>query len=341
MTKKKIAIIILLVVAVLSIALWLHCLIGQNEKLNEAELTIPRAMQHIESGNLRHADATLRTAEMVSKALQQEWAAWPEIRNRERTLTSHLANLRVAYAKRLELLETTVANIAASLESGQFDEAGATVSKALSDETKDDQTLQALSRMIERLRAQDFKAAGEAAQQSVTFLNDQVPLSEASKTALPELTAAVEREKAANRATHERIASEVRHLIKEGSYRQSSHFKPVLKGKAMIWDATKNEVEMAYELLPDNLRASSQEGVVTIFSIIRRDQILQGYYSISNQPAYKEKMTIGVVYWPQRRSAGTAIVWGGNPPYSRPVSYHPGYGSSVNIKNWVESLPKK
>jgi hypothetical protein len=109
----------------------------------------------------------------------------------------------------------------------------------------------------------------------------------------------------------------------------------------LIWDGTKAEVEMAYQLLPDNLRASSRDGRVTIFSIMQREQIVVGYYSVSKQPGYKEKMLIGVVYWPEKTNVGTAIVWGGDPRQRRPVTYSPDYGSSVNIKEWIASLPQE
>ncbi|MGH9873339.1 MAG: hypothetical protein ACRD9S_12865 [Pyrinomonadaceae bacterium] len=338
--NRKIVVLVLVAVVLSSTVWWLHRLIKQLENLEQAEQAVPQTMQFIQSGALRSANGPLAHAEDASKTIQRQWAAWPSIRTRERVLTSHLENLRVAYAKRLTLVETTVLKVAQSARSGRLKEAGAVISLALSEGGSADQSIQALNRMVDRLKVQDFKASGEAAQESIKFLSDQVPLSETTKAALPELAAVVEREKSANRATHERIASEVKKLIDSRSSQESASFRPVLKGKAMIWDATKNEVEMAYELLPDNLRASSQEGIVTILSVIRREQIVQGHYSISGQPAYKEKMTISVVYWPEKTSAGTVIVWGGEPRQHRPVTYSPEYGSSVNIKNWVESLPR-
>ena len=109
----------------------------------------------------------------------------------------------------------------------------------------------------------------------------------------------------------------------------------------MVWDFTKRAVDEAYELLPDDLRASSREGVVTMFSIVKRENIEVGRYSISNQPAYQERMTIGVVYWPQKTSPGAAIVFGDSPPSVRPVTNTPEYGSAVRIKEWIAALPRK
>lgn len=338
MTRKKQAFLIL---AALSVILYWFFRMQQQNMLEKAEQANSRAMQSIQNGELRNANEAPTQEEAILKTLQRQWAAWPTIRERERVLTSHLENLKVAYANRLTLVETTALKIAKSVRAGKYEEAEGVITTALNEGGSEDQSIKTLNHVVNRLKVQDFKAAGEAAQKSIEFINDQVPVSEATKAALPELTAIVEREKSANRATHQRIASEVKKLIDNRSYRESESFRPLLKGKAMIWDATKNEVEMAYELLPDNLRASSREGIVTILSIIKREQILKGHYSVSRQPAYKEKMTIGVVYWPEKSSAGTVVVWGGDPRPSRPVTYSPEYGSSVNIKNWVESLPRQ
>ena len=136
------------------------------------------------------------------------------------------------------------------------------------------------------------------------------------------------------------MASKVRYLADPVNASISDDFEPVLYGRAMVWDFTKNEVDPAYEMLPDDLRASSRDGIVTMFCIVDREDIEVGRYSVSNSPAYQEKMTLSVVYWPEKVSPGTVIVWGERPPSSRTVSYSPEYGSSVNIKKWIESLPR-
>jgi len=111
---------------------------------------------------------------------------------------------------------------------------------------------------------------------------------------------------------------------------------PQLRGKVMVWDYTKKTVEQAYEMLRDDLRASPHDTEFTIFGIRKRWDETIGYYSISNQPALREYMEIGVVYWPSMTCAGYSKIEGGSPPAMRPVTYVPGRGSSINIKNWIE-----
>ena len=84
-----------------------------------------------------------------------------------------------------------------------------------------------------------------------------------------------------------------------------------------------------------------ESAVITMFCILKRENIEVGRYSISGQPAYKEKMSIRVVYWPEKVSAGTAIVFGGDPPKSRPVKYSPEHGSAVKVKDWIRKLPRE
>lgn len=338
--KKRIILVLGLAILLPLAIWWLSRLSRQYDMLIRAEQNVTRAMNFIGSGAMKQANPFLTNLAATIDSLSQEWAALPGIRTRERTLSQHIDNLNVAWQYRLKIIEQTTSKTIDLLALGQYAKAATHLEDALR-ECDEDQSLKALSLVVQRLRVQDFKRAADAAQQCASVLNEHIPLSDSVQRALPGLAAAVECEKAANHAAHQRIAAQVRHLINGRSSRESATFKPVLKGKTMIWDATKNDVETAYELLPDNLRASSQDGKVTIFSVIRRDQIIQGYYSISNQPAYKEKMTIGVIYWPQRQNAGTAIVWGGDPPASRIVSILPGYGSSVSIKDWVASLPRE
>lgn len=233
-----------------------------------------------------------------------------------------------------------ITKVTESLKEGQFEQASSYLCSTQQEQgliVADVILLKALTTLVDRLKSQDFTGAMTAANQLSALLVD----AGVTNVTLPYLSYTIEKEKAENIACHQRIATEVKNLLSVRTLQESSQFKPVLKGKVMIWDTTKSTVEGAYELLPDDLRASSRDGIVTIFSVIRREQVNMGTYSVSKQPAYKEKMTIGVAYWPEKSSAGTAIVWGGDPPFMRAVTYHPGYGSSVNIRNWVKDLPRE
>ncbi|MCX6832225.1 MAG: hypothetical protein NT028_08860 [candidate division Zixibacteria bacterium] len=201
----------------------------------------------------------------------------------------------------------------------------------------EDRLSQVLARYVQRLKFQDFRAADDAASQLDSLLPEELWANDSTNA----FWTLVNEQREANRTKQGRIATEVKQLAAMAVARESYDFKPSLRGRTMIWDFTKNNVDLAYELLGDDLRASLWDQQITMFCIIQRRSIEIGRYSISNEPGYKEKMTIGVVYWPQRKSPGVAEVWGGEPVYSRPVRYTPEYGSAVNIKNWIEGLPRK
>jgi tetratricopeptide (TPR) repeat protein len=334
-------IIITLVLLAVAIGWWFIRLDHQNEVLKQAEQSVTNIMQLIDRGQLNAASQMLSSVDNSISPVRRQWAALPSIRTKEQTITSHLHNITKANADKAALTEQVALKLISLAQEGKLTEAETALQKGLETYGRSDENYASLSTFIARLKVQDFKTSEQTAKQIVAQLPNNIPLSSTGRTALPSFTNLVEREKRLNFAAHERIASEVKSLIDLSRSTESSEFKPALKGKAMIWDATKKNVEMAYELLPDNLRASSRDGVVTIFSIMRRENILMGYYSISHQPGYKEKMVIGVVYWPAKINAGTAVVWGGDPPGTRPVQYVPGYGSSVNIKDWISSLPTK
>ncbi len=330
---------ILFLVALTAVGWWAYRLYRQDDQLDQAQRTVTSVMQLVDQGQLHSADALLVPLEASVSTLQREWAALPSIRRKEQTTSGHVANLRLAYRSRVDLTEATAVTLINLARQGKMVEAEKMLETASKEASPADENIKLLGHFLNRLKVQDFKGAEQASAQVTGLLAQKVPLSQAGAIALTNYPAVVQSEKQANYDSHSHIATEVKSLVDLSSTRESSYFNPRLKGKAMIWDATKDAVEMAYELLPDNLRASSRDGVVTIFTIVRRENILRGYYSISKQPGYKEKMTIGVIYWPAKVNAGTAIIWGGDPPSPRPVSYVPGYGSSVNIKQWIASLP--
>jgi hypothetical protein len=199
-----------------------------------------------------------------------------------------------------------------------------------------DPTLNAMAIYVDRFQAQDFKQADEIIPTLGASLPEELTVEEFVKT----LSRLVEMEKKANRASQSRIAAAVKSAIRSAA-RESQGFNPQVRGRVMIWDDTKKDVDLAYEILPDELRASARDSTVTIFNILKREQVVKGYYSISRQPAYKEKMTIGVVYWPQKVSPGVAIVWGGEPAHTRVVRHTPEYGSAIKIKEWIAGLPRR
>lgn len=363
MARNRKAYVGILVTAVLApIAVWFPMFVSKHANFSDAEEATTKAMTYIQRGALRRADEALVRAEEVLRISKGRWPIWPGIRERERELGENLVTSRAAYSKRLALLDTTALKVAQLVSKGNLEEARAIISVALGEAGTGDQSIEALSRMLDRLNARDFGAASLAAKQSTSFLSEQVPISEVTKAALPKLAAIVEQARLANDATLERIASAIRKLVDAGSPRESKSFRPMLKGKVIIWDESKNKVDRAYELLPDYLKATSHDRTVTVLSVIQREQVVVGRYSPSGGLAYQEKAVIGVSYWPDKASAGTVVIWGDSPPViKRVVTYKPGYnpsareiirntqpsfsinqrGSTEHIVDWVKSLPRQ
>ena len=188
---------------------------------------------------------------------------------------------------------------------------------------------QAVCHLVGRLAVQDFAGAEQA-------LGQVTPSGTGTLGETFQQLIASERE--ANHQKQAIIAANVKPLI--SNVVPSQEFKPVLQGRAMVWDFTKDDVENAYELLPDDLRASSRDGLITIFCVTKRRNEVVGHYSISGQPAYREHMTVAVVYWPDKVAAGSTVIAGGEPVSLRVVKHTPEYGSSVKIKEWIERLPR-
>jgi hypothetical protein len=189
---------------------------------------------------------------------------------------------------------------------------------------------------LERLDLQDFAGAAN----HLGNLTKQLPEELSTSQIGVLLRSFIEVEQEANRKRQAEIARQVKSHVRSGTSGPSSSFTPALKGRAMVWDFTKGGVDPAYTLLEDNLRGSSRDGIITMFCITHRENIEVGRYSISDQPAYREKVTVGVVYWPEKTSPGSTFVWGGSPRQTRTVRYSPEYGSAVEIKEWIESLPR-
>jgi hypothetical protein len=188
-----------------------------------------------------------------------------------------------------------------------------------------------LSVVVNKVSVQDFAAAGES-------LHD-TKVARGNPELQKEIEEIVRIGKEANITKQALVAEKVGDLIKNTNTRIQGF--PRLQGKVMVWDYTKKTVEQAYEMLRDELRASPHDAEFTIFGIRKRWDVTIGHYSISNQPALREYMEIGVVYWPSMTCAGYAKIEGESPPAVRPVKYVPGRGSSVNIKNWIEGNARK
>jgi type II secretory pathway pseudopilin PulG len=329
----------LLVVAVIGaiiLCVWYANTVNtQKATLQQSGERLRLAQQHVDSGNLKAANSLLIQVGIDLAALDKFYTL-PSINRQRQNLSRDLGGVRERFQANLATIKDALSELTASGKSGSFQKAEATIRTAVTRSEKN-ATLLGLVRYLDRLKAQDFKGADDSIGSVTSNLPDELNVADIANN----LAAFVQSERNANRESQSRIAAAVKARVDLSGARASSGWQPMLKGRAMVWDFTKETIDQAYELLPDDLRASSRDGVVTMFCIVKRENIERGRYSISNQPAYQEKMTVGVVYWPQKVSPGSAVVWGGEPPSSRPVRYSPEYGSAVKIKEWVAGLPRK
>lgn len=314
---------------------WLVGMSYQKNLLAKSRQQLSLVDQSLSAGSLKNAKATLASVDATLGSGYLRFCALPSIRRDRNEQANACDSLRNQFQKRLASTQTVLGEVAALIESGKVAIAREKIRGVLS-QSGGDPTLNAMAKYVDRFQAQDFKQADDIIPTLGASLPEELTVDEFAKT----LSRLVEIEKKANRESQSRIAAAVKSAIRSAA-RESQVFKPEVRGRVMVWDDTKGDVDLAYEILPDELRASARDSTVTIFNILNREQVVQGYYSISRQPGYQEKMTIGVVYWPAKVSPGTATVWGGEPVHSRVVRYSPEYGSAIKIKEWIAGLPRR
>jgi len=258
------------------------------------------------------------------------------IKEKQRSLATERADLNKKLQERVSATRQVLDRIVDCVEKGDFGEAQEEINKAKPVFSEQDHFLIEASAYLERLNLQDF----DGAKSHLGILNSQLPQELGTSQIGVLLRSFIEVEQEANRKRQAEIAQQVRSHVRSGNTERSSTFTPALRGRAMVWDFTKSGVDPAYNLLEDNLRGSSRDGIITMFCVMHRENIEVGRYTISNQPAYREEVTVGVVYWPEKTSPGTTFVSGGSPRQTRIVSASPEYGSAVEIKKWIEGLPR-
>jgi hypothetical protein len=340
----KAKVLVVAVIGAIILSVWYN----QKTTLQQSRERLRVAQQHVDSGNLKAGNSLLVQIGIDLAGLDRFYTL-PSINRQRQALSCDLEGARERFQANLATIKNALGELTASGTSGSFQTAEATIRTALTRSEKD-ATLLGLVRYLDRLKAQDCKGADESIGAVTSNLPDELNVAEIAKN----LAAFVQLERNANRESQSRIAAAVKALVDLRGARDSSGWHPVLKGRAMVWDFTKDSVDQAYDLLPDHLRASSRDGIVTMFCIVERRNFEVGHYSISNRLASQESMSVGVVYWPEKVTPGTAKVWGGVPPYSRPVRTLPESGSevslnmavlsiesSIKIKEWIAGLPRK
>jgi hypothetical protein len=288
-------------------------------------LTVSQLVGHFAAGDF---DAAARLAQGGLPDYPDTGS--PRIEN-ARLLTSVYAQ----QARYRQAVRAAVDNVAARAGEGDFGAARAAIENEASTLPQPEPVLNSVLGAIDRLGVADFKGAEAALSSLPPRLRDGSETRDLASA----MKDAVAQARSANAQRQAEIGAQVRTVAEQGKVTFGA-VQPTLRGRAMVWDLTQNQVDQAYELLPDDLRASSREGNLTMFVIRRRWNVQIGTYTISRQPAFQEHMEIAVVYWPNKVLAGVVELLGGQPPNPRPVQYSPGYGSSVEIKQWIERLPR-
>jgi len=300
----------------------------------EAQGILLQFVDQFEKGDLPSVDRTLKSFENI---VPEGITTTVVVRPLRDVIAK--ANQAIETAKREETQKTvnTVREALEYAKKGQFNK-----SKELLDginSPSNHATVAAISTFLERVAVQDFAEAETRLKSIPTTLADGSSAQELRSL----VTGVLTDERNANKNKQASIAKQVKTIVQNsGKPYQAAPKTPALKlrGRAMVWDFTKDDIEKAYELLPDDLRASSRDGVITMFCILKRTNVKVGTYSISGQPAYQEHMQIAVVYWPSKQYGGEGEILGGSPPGVRVVKATPEYGSSVKIKEWIEKLPR-
>ncbi len=307
---------------------------NQNSLLQKSAERLSVVEKQLEAGNLNAANSLLIQLETDSNGINRFYTL-PSVKHFYQEIVIRQASIREKLLSRVSAIRDVVNHTTGSIKAGQVEQAQKAVKTALTEISDKDPALLALAGYVDRLKHQDFKQASETITKVKATLPEELNVSDIASL----LSGFVTSEKKANRDSQSRIATEVRSVVRLSGAQELAKFTPILKGRAMVWDFTKKDIDQAYELLPEDLRGSARDGAITMFVITSRRHLLIGHYSVSGQPGYREEMKIGVVYWPDKISPGTAVI-SDDPPHTRRVQYVPGYGS-IRIKEWIERLPRQ
>lgn len=336
--KRSFAILFVVFAVVAGLWYW-YVSAKQKTTIKEFHHLLVTVSQLLESGDLRASTrlhAVARTDAQATISLVDRYYTWSTIRRMWMQELQLFDSISTEVAGTTFFLTESLKPLADFLASGDYDSGGRLLADLALNGAGTDSIAQVASKYVDRMRYQDFRGA----QQAASLLTELMPDTIASSVEFQLLARGTQEQAAANRSAQGRIAKEVKRIAASGSVKESSRFTPILRGKAMIWDFTKSDVDLSYELLDDELRASLWDQEISVFCILDRRNREVGRYSVSNQPGYQEVLHIGVVYWPTRSSPGIVEILGDRPASMRVVRNTPEYGSALNVKNWIESLPR-
>jgi hypothetical protein len=322
--------LLLLVILVISaLVYFLVVFRPSSEILLDSSKLIDEGAESLAKGKTKDALEAVHKCQQNLGGLE-DWYVFPAHKRAARALMTRVNELEKASNKRNELYKTTIKDVTQQLAAGNYQLADTLIGNAIKLIPASDTNLAGFQKLAERIRYQDFAAA----QTEVDGVREGIAENTNVSSTLVDFAALIAQGKKDNFSKQQELAERVGSLIR-GTHNRIQRY-PQIKGRVMVWDYTQKGVEDAYVLLNDNLRASPHDKVVTIVGIRKRWDKTIGYYSISNQPAYQEIMEVGLVYWPEMKSPGFAVIEGGKPPSMRPVTYSPGRGSSVSIMEWIQ-----
>ncbi len=113
--------------------------------------------------------------------------------------------------------------------------------------------------------------------------------------------------------------------------------------KLLVWDRYGDSLHAAHSELAGSLQYEAGNGPVTAFIVGGTDYVQVGTYSISGQPAYRQRVYVCAVNFMDASGPGQAVaqheVMGRDPRESRSVGQGPEYGDLVlPIAAWIRSL---
>lgn len=121
------------------------------------------------------------------------------------------------------------------------------------------------------------------------------------------------------------FAKSVEGLCKERSLHVD---EPEVRGTALIWDATTNDISAAHGRLPADVRAPDAHGAVTVFLVVRRERkpvrnynfdFFSGRSGSAGVRGFCTESTVCVVGMPGVRPLGRYKLYGSAPPSSTRV----------------------
>lgn len=331
---KKLLLIVAITGAVCCLGWYGYTWVTHKRILHHSAERLRLAEVLVGAGRLKPA-VNLLALTRADLAQTDRFYTLPTIDRRRAEIAAALDTLDQQARASLALVQQILDDLSQAAPSGKYIVPYTRLEQALSQSGKN-VILLAIEKYLARLQAQDFNAA----QESLAPLLANLPDAANPAQVIATLQAIVGKEREANLGSQERLAAAVRAVINPSRARASESFRPAIKGRVMVWDFTTNAVDPSFALLPDELRATARDEVVTVLCIIKREQVAMGRAAGGRRAATKERMTVGVAYWPEKTSPGTALVWGGLPRGVRARDHPPGHGSALRIRDWVAALPR-